>query len=173
MRKVHNHGSGGGKTNANGLHFEEVVCIRQHLIRQGYTITNNDVFLDGKPVAKVYAKYEIYTKFLDTINPEFKNVLSKKLLPDGAVLVGDTMYIIEVKYQNGNGSVDEKIQTCHFKKRQYEKLFGQVNLKVEYYYRFNEWFNQPKYKDHLDYINEVDCKYYFDDIPLNDLGLYP
>ena len=170
-RKVHNHGSGGAGTNASGLHYEEQVCIKRHLIEQGYTIHGNNVLLDGQPVAQVYTKHEIYTKLLNPLNPDYQKVLSKKLLPDGAVLCDGTMYIIEVKYQQGNGSVDEKIQTCDFKKRQYKKLFDQIGINVEYYYRLNDWFKDMRYKDHLEYIESVGCKYYFDHIPLNHLGL--
>jgi hypothetical protein len=44
------------------------------------------------------------------------------------------MYIIEIKYQETAGSVDEKLQTCDFKKKQYERLLRPLKLIVEYCY---------------------------------------
>ena len=38
------------------------------------------------------------------------------------VIVRETLFIIEVKYQQVEGSVDEKLQTCDFKRKQYLKL---------------------------------------------------
>mgnify|MGYP006922964372 FL=1 len=79
--------------------------------------------------------------------------------------------IIEVKNQNVAGSVDEKLQTCDFKRKQYKKLLSQLNIEVEYIYILSKWFKNPKYKDVLDYIISVNCQYYFDYIPLQKLGL--
>ena len=95
------------------------------------------------------------------------------MLPDNAlyVIVNNTMFIIEVKHQEVNGSVDEKLQTCDFKKKQYIKLLSELNYEVEYIYILDDWFRQPKYKDVLDYIISVNCKYYFNYIPLQKLGL--
>lgn len=42
----------------------------------------------------------------------------KKLLPDDSiyVILNNTFFIIECKYQQVGGSVDEKLQTCDFKR---------------------------------------------------------
>ena len=69
------------------------------------------------------------------------------------------------------GSVDEKLQTCDFKKKQYQKLFFPLNIEVQYAYILDDWFRNPKYKDVLDYIISVGCQYYFQYIPLQRLGL--
>ena len=52
-------------------------------------------------------------------NVHWKTINSKKYLPDSVFynLSNDTVYIIEKKYQAGTGSVDEKLQTCDFKKK--------------------------------------------------------
>ena len=84
---------------------------------------------------------------------------------------GDTLFIIECKYQQVAGSVDEKLQTCDFKRKQYQKLMAQVNIDVEYIYLLADWFKGPKYKDVLDYIISMRCHYYFEYIPLSKLGL--
>lgn len=100
-------------------------------------------------------------------------VISKKLLPDEAllVIVRETLFIIEVKYQQVPGSVDEKLQTCDFKRKQYLKLVAPLGLRVEYVYILNDWFKKPGYKDVLDYIHSVNCHYKFNELPLAWLGL--
>ena len=79
--------------------------------------------------------------------------------------------MIEKKYQAGAGSVDEKLQTCDFKKTVYKKLIDPIGLNTEYYYLLNDWFDQDVYKDVFEYIENVGCKYFIDFIPLNELGL--
>ena len=103
----------------------------------------------------------------------FKALLSKKLLPDDAiyVIVNNTMFIIELKFQKTAGPVDEKLQTCDFKKKQYRKLLAPLNFAVEYVYILNDWFRKPEYKDVLDYVISVGCQFYFHYLPLQKLGL--
>ena len=104
---------------------------------------------------------------------DWRKHISCQLLPDNCiyVIINNTLFIIEVKTQNVPGSVDEKLQTCDFKKKQYQKLLSQLNIEVEYVYVLDEWFKSPKYKDVLDYIISVRCQYYFNYIPLTKLGL--
>ena len=87
------------------------------------------------------------------------------------MIINNTAFILEVKHQEVAGSVDEKLQTCDFKKKQYIKLFSELNYRVEYCYILDSWFKKECYKDTLDYIISVGCKYYFDYIPLQELGL--
>lgn len=75
------------------------------------------------------------------------------------------------KYQARSGSVDEKLQTCDFKKKQYTKLFKPLNIKVEYYYVLNDWFRKPEYEDVFEYIESVGCKYFIEELPLDEIGL--
>ncbi len=131
-----------------------------------------DIFYNNEIVANSFKKYELY-RFLETQNIDWSNILSKKLLPDDAIYVinNNTIFIIEVKYQETAGSVDEKLQTCGFKLYQYRRLLAQLNYEVEYIYILNEWFNDPKYRDTLDYILMMNCKYYFEYLPLHHIGL--
>ncbi len=165
-------GYGGGNT-ITGLVYEGNVDLATFISGQrGYFVIGNDVFYKGKCVAYVFKKHGFY-KFLEKKGIDWKQHLSKQLLPDNAiyVVVNNTMFIIEVKTQNVAGSVDEKLQTCDFKKKQYRKLLSQLNMEVEYIYILDEWFRKPAYKDVLDYIISVGCQYYFNYIPLYKLGL--
>lgn len=123
-------------------------------------------------VAMCFQKGEFFC-FLDDIGVEWKSILSRKLLLDDAllVIVREVLFIIEVKFQRVEGSVDEKLQTCDFKRKQYAKLVKSLGLKVEYVYVLNDWFKNPRYKDVLDYIDSVNCHYRFNSIPLAWLGL--
>jgi hypothetical protein len=67
-------------------------------------------------------------------------------------------------------SVDEKLQTCDYKKKKYARLVLGIGVNVEYYYLLNDWFDQPQYGDVFDYIESVNCKYFIDFIPLSELG---
>ena len=87
------------------------------------------------------------------------------------MVLNNILFIIECKHQEVAGSVDEKLQTCDFKKKQYQKLMSQANIDVEYIYLLDDWFRDPKYKDVLDYIHSAGCDYYFEYIPLTRLGL--
>lgn len=172
-------GGVGGALTQTGLHFEKEVDFRQliqtipgYSLRASYGRPGLDVLFESQLVARCFRKGEFY-QFLDEQGVKWRRVLSKKLLPDDAllVIVRETLFIIEVKYQKTPGSVDEKLQTCDFKRKQYLKLVGSLGLKVEYVYVLNDWFKQPGYKDVLDYINSVNCHYKFNELPLAWLGL--
>lgn len=169
----------GGANTQTGLNFESKVDFQKLLAKvPGYKLAKIPgkagigVFFQAALVARCFRKYDFY-KFLDESKVDWQKVLSKKLLPDDAmlVIVRQTLFIIEVKYQQVAGSVDEKLQTCDFKRKQYAKLVASLGLKVEYVYVLNDWFKKPEYKDVLDYIHSVNCHYIFNELPLAWLGL--
>ena len=140
--------------------------------QKGYSVKGNVIFYEGKKVAQSFRKNALY-KYLESRGIDYKKHLSKKLLPDEAlyVIINNTLFIIEMKFQKVAGSVDEKLQTCDFKRKQYAKLMAPLNIEVEYIYILSEWFKNPGYKDVLDYIISVGCQYYFKYLPLQKLGL--
>lgn len=167
-----NKGKGGGNT-ITGLNFEKEADILTLLKKQkGYAVKGNLIFYEGKEVAHSYRKNALY-KYLESRKVDYRKYLSKKLLPDEAlyVIVNNTLFIIEMKFQKVAGSVDEKLQTCDFKRKQYAKLMAPLNIEVEYIYILSDWFKNPVYKDVLDYIISVGCQYYFKYLPLQKLGL--
>ena len=169
----------GGANTLTGLRFEREVDFQQLIgTVHGYEVkrvslkAGMGVFFEGKLIARCFRKHDFY-QFLSESNVDWKNLITKKLLPDDAllVIVRETLFIIEVKYQQVAGSVDEKLQTCDFKRKQYLKLVSSLGLKVEYVYVLNDWFKKPEYKDVLDYIHSVNCHYRFNEIPMSWLGL--
>jgi len=164
----------GGSNTKTGLTFEGDTDLSTFLARQkGYSVKGHDVYFQDEVVAQLFKKHSFYKVFLAKHDVDWTKVISKKLLPDDSVfvLINNTVFIIECKFQQVSGSVDEKLQTCDFKKKQYKKLLSRANLEVEYVYLLNGWFRNPVYKDVLDYIISVGCQFYFEHIPLNKLGL--
>ena len=170
-------GTGGARTQT-GLNFENKVDLLT-LIKNvpGYVVRQSrnagqEIVYRGRLVARCFRKHDFY-RFLEEEQIDWESKISKKLLPDDAllVIVRETLFIVEVKYQQVAGSVDEKLQTCDFKRKQYLRLVSSLELKVEYVYVLSDWFKDPKYKDVLDYINSVNCHYKFNELPLAWMGL--
>lgn len=117
------------------------------LIRPG---TKNGVPVDKAERAKMF---------------EGKFLLTKALEPDEAYLDYETstLTIFEKKFQNCEGSVDEKIQTSGFKMRQYERVAKDLGIENVYYvYILGDFFKNPYYQDALDYIRSIpNCDYFF------------
>lgn len=167
-------GKGGANTNIFGLRFEQKTDVKTLFGRlKGYEVRGNDLYFHRIKVAEIYKKGEFYTKFLSHYNINWKDILGKKLLPDEAIFVlqNNTLFIVEKKFQHRPGSVDEKLQTCQFKLRQYKKLLVRSNKRVEYGYVLNNWFKRATYRDVLGYIIDVNCFYYFNVLPFEFLGL--
>lgn len=169
---INTHG-GGAKTNEVGLKFEQDTSLVSALRSAGYTIENGMVFSQAKKVAQIASKNDLYKKLLEPQGINYKEIISKKLLPDDALYVFDTntVYIIEKKFQHKAGSVDEKLQTCAFKKKQYQRLFQSLGIAVKYLYICNDWFKRDEYRDVREYIEEVGCHIFFNAIPIDFLEL--
>ena len=128
-------GFGGGNT-ITGLKFErgrDILSILENT--EGYSVKSNTIYYSGKEVAQSYRKYDLY-RYLESQGVDYKKIISKRLLPDEAlyVVINNTLFVIEMKYQEVTGSVDEKLQTCDFKKKQYKKLMAPLNIDVEFIY---------------------------------------
>ena len=130
------------RNTTTGLIFEEQVKARA----------------DGIEVSK----HELY-RLLDKKGIKWQNLLSRKLLPDECYWDEDTktLSVFEKKYQQSEGSADEKPQTCAFKIWEFSKIGKALGAeKVSYTYILSSWFAHPKYKDMLDYIRTVPgCDY--------------
>ena len=170
---------GGAQTNKNGLLFEQETKLDDALIKAGYFIKKsdkipgiNEIWLKTIFLGYSTPKRKIY-KYLESKGVDYKKLNSKAWEPDEAFINerNKTVYIIEKKFQNCSGSVDEKLPSCDFKKKEYEKLFHEINYSVEFIYVFNDWFHQDVYVDTLEYIDKVHCKISFNEIPLDILGL--
>lgn len=112
-------GGTGGANTLTGLVYEGKVDLVTFLNQQrGYRVVDNTVYYQDKEVAQIFKKYELYSIFLEPRGVDWRNCISYQLLPDNGiyVIINNTVFIIEVKTQHSKGSVDEKLQTCDFKK---------------------------------------------------------
>ncbi|MBQ9609577.1 MAG: hypothetical protein IJV15_09065 [Lachnospiraceae bacterium] len=171
-RKPNTHG-GGAQTNRNGLHFEQTTALNDALINAGYSVVNYCVYQGSHQIGMSVPQKRIYSMFLNPRGIYYEKYNSKEWRPDEAFINFDNnkAYIIEKKFQNCAGSVDEKLPGCHFKKLEYQKLFKPLDFDVEFIYIFNDWFLDKRYFDTLEYIKNMGCHYFYNEIPLDFLGL--
>ncbi|HEF3574626.1 TPA: hypothetical protein R9128_001064 [Campylobacter upsaliensis] len=163
----------GGANTRTGLVFEGKVDLATFLSQQnGYVVgSDGKVFYCDELVAQIFKKHKFYS-FLQERGLNWRDIISKKLLPDDSIyiIINNTFFIIECKFQQVAGSIDELL-VCDFNKKQYQKLLSNLNMEVEYVYLLSNWFRKPEYRDVLDYIISVNCRYYFEYIPLQIFGL--
>lgn len=165
-------GGVGGSLTKTGIKFEQETDLESALIKAGLSVEGHAVYYDNENVGLICSQYRLYSQFLRPRDIDWKQLVSKRLLPDEAYFSSknNSLVIIEKKYQQVAGSVDEKLQTIGFKIRQYKKLTQPLNLELKFIYVLNDWFKDPRYKDSLEYIKECGGLYFFNEIPLEELG---
>ena len=149
-------GAGGANTNKNGLKYEEVTDLKDRFqICKKINKTNiYEVVFKGHSDVYINANKNELHKYMEKEGE--KNLLlcpaSGCKQPDEAYihLNRKVLFIIEKKFQQGSGSVDEKIQTGVFKLLHYTELFP--NFKIYYIYCLSDWFKQNEYVSILNYL---------------------
>jgi hypothetical protein len=150
-------GAGGGNTNKNGLAYEELTDLTDKLTKN-ITIKKgiNEVEFEGYERKWIKASKDNLKKYMKE-----KGELNDEPLPAPGCKEPDEAYvdpeqkivfIIEKKFQQGPGSVDEKIQTGPFKLEHYKELFP--NYKVYYMYCLSDWFKRDEYNSSVLYNNK-------------------
>ena len=157
--------TGGKKTNSNGLRFEAFTDLStEYSIVQKNTYGSYIVFDDMSQTACPLNEYEWVTthktklfQFMnehDHVDKSISRAHGCKL-PDECFINRHTktVFIIEKKFQNNNGSVCEKIQTPDFKLWQYRRTFPDFH--VVYIYVLSDWFkdNCIPELEYLEYKN--------------------
>jgi hypothetical protein len=152
-------GAGGANTNKNGLSYEVMTNLESL-----YSECNKNkkdktsiIKFNGYENELVNANKSTLHKYMQNIgekNSSLKSAAGCKE-PDEAYidLKRKIIFIIEKKFQQTPGSVDEKIQTAAFKKYHYTNLFP--NFKIHYIYCLSDWFKHDEYKSILDYLLEI------------------
>jgi|AntAceMinimDraft_13_1070369.scaffolds.fasta_scaffold16431_1 hypothetical protein len=165
-------GKGGANTNKTGLLFERETSLETALVDAGFQVVADEILQDSKKLGLLMEKAKLY-RFLDAKDVDWRKIVSTRLLPDEAVFSysSNSLTIVEKKWQEVSGSVDEKLQTSGFKLRQYRNLFAPLGANVKYIYLLNDWFTQPRYSDVLEYIRESGADYHFKSLPLALLDL--
>lgn len=110
------------------------------------------------------------------VKKRLMSVLSKNLKPDLAFFDFDkeTLFIVEMKTQSSEGSVDEKLETVHFKRRQYKTLALQIGYaNVEFSWALDSKFGEKKYDDVRKYLCEMGSHFEVGAVSLDLIGFSP
>ena len=136
-------------------------------------------------VGLFFEKYEFwqyiymnYPQIMLTKGRVNNELWSSTLVPDQVLLTKIcniiNINIIEDKYQQGAGSVDEKLQTCVYKLWEYQRLFTQIdnNINVNLCYLLNNFFNDKKYRDTKVFMRNNGVSYFIIGQDDNELKRY-
>lgn len=147
-------GAGGSNTNVNGLSYEDKTNLNTLLSEVSYTKKKQfkTIKFNGYPNELIDVSKSNLYKYMNSIGE--KSSLQPAAgckNPDEAYIDNNKkiVFIIEKKFQQTSGSVDEKIQTGPFKKLHYSQQFP--NYKIYYIYCLSDWFKRTEYNSVLDY----------------------
>jgi hypothetical protein len=179
MNIIHNSAGGGANTNEHGLNNEtHVIQGVLHSVLSSFSLIeeNGNIYAnkDGSRlcIGSTYRKKSFYN-FINAHFPQkismnpgnhhlcvSRDIWPHNFEPDFVLVLGGNVNIFEIKYQAGSGSVDEKIQTGPYKKREYEILLSPT-FGVNYIFLLNDWFNQNGYRNVIQYNIENGCQCFF------------
>lgn len=149
-------GAGGANTNKNGLSYEEYTDLKSKYKSCNFIKKDSIYIVEFEGYERPFIKankstLHKYMKKIGQINQDLTPAAGCKE-PDEAYIDNEkkSVFIIEKKFQQTSGSVDEKIQTGHFKKIHYEELFP--NFKIYYIYCLSDWFKKEEYKSTINYL---------------------
>ena len=152
--KTKGKGAGGANTNKNGLPYENLTDLSDILIKIGNNNKFDIIKFPNSDTEFISCQKKLH-KYIESINQKNKDILPaagcKK--PDESYIktCDKKIFIIEKKFQQCSGSVDEKIQTGPFKKQHYQTLFP--NYHVEYIYCLSDWFKKG-YEAEINYLQK-------------------
>ena len=166
----------------NGAEFEKENDFVEYFRNHGFDVVADknygfEGFRKGEKLSclTILRKCEIYDWLSEYYDfDSWQNITSKRNEPDTVVVVGNTFYVIEMKYQKEGGySQEALLPYCDFKKKQYQKLLVGTGLKVKFCFLLSESFEKRKdaLRDTFDYIEDVGCQYFIGHIPLDYFGL--
>lgn len=167
-------GSGSTLANHNGLIYEKKTSLKTILSLNGYTLNPEGKFyLEGleKPLQHIQGT-QFYKFIRETLQADLNKVsLSHTFRPDIAIYNPNSnkIIVIEQKYQERDGSVDEKIQNSPYKKHHYQRALSTTDTEFELAYILNDWFKQKKYKDVIQYMLDSGIKVGFNTFDLDIL----
>ena len=170
--------SQGSKAVRNGAEFEKISGLNFNKLHPKYRVRmmyekdkgyyifqGKDIICESHPKKQFKAYFHTNTISYQMDMPNME--------PDNCIInwKTKTIYIIEIKFQHKEGSVDEKPQAYIFRQRYFNDLLKSMGMKVKLIYVFNDWFRQNKYnylRRNMD-IDGVD--YYYNELPPSAIGL--
>ena len=98
MRRQPNTVGGGSRTNENGLSFEGRTDLLESFDNHpDFEVKEHKVYQNNSLVGEYYEKHKFYKKFLEVNGVDWKNIVSKKYLPDSVFvnIRNKIIYVIE------------------------------------------------------------------------------
>lgn len=146
-------GAGGYMTNKNGLLYETLSDLSEHLTILKLQKFSQEIFFNIYP-ERIFVRTK-QSNFLKYMNKFIDKTIEKGhgcKNPDECYidLNLNNIFIIEKKFQQVSGSVCEKIQSPDFKIWQYSRMFPKFN--IIYIYCLSEWFKQ-NCKAEIEYLD--------------------
>ena len=133
-------GAGGSNTNKNGIPYEELTDLDDRITILNTSNFSSTIVFDNNKNPFIKTKqsnlFKCMKDYIDTTIVKAHGCKN----PDECYIDQEqkNMFIIEKKFQQGSGSVCEKIQTPDFKLWQYKRTFPNYN--IIYIYCLSEWF---------------------------------
>jgi len=170
-------GAGGANTTINGLSFENKTSIENKLLENNYI----KVIMDTKKKYGYYFEYKNNNnKIIYMTQAGFKLYFKKTFnievykQPDEAFLIFSNneyhLKILEKKNQNTDGSIEDKLKTGQFNRREYEKMLNKyVLFNISYAFCISHFLqekfesNKIKYKNMKEIMNEDGIKLFYGD----------
>lgn len=162
-------GAGGSNTNLNGLSYEDktdLSCLYTECIQEKKEKARTIKFpsFDGHLINANKSALHKYMTKIGEKNTDLQPAAGCKEPDEAYIDINKkALYIIEKKFQQTPGSVDEKLQTGPFKKHHYGKLFP--NYHVYYIYCLADWFKREEYLSVLEYLEESDIPIFWGNDP--------
>lgn len=179
-------GTGGANTNKTGLKFEKdtdfselVDLLPQYDVQEivfpdKKSTKGFEVYRGNDLVGKIMPQYRFYD-FLAEIGIE--NTNSKQWKPDEVFInfENHTVYIVEKKWQETEGSVDEKLLGFGNKRRLYQRLLDKADIPFSVQFIFvgnSSFFGKEKYRDSFEMLRGDGVKIMLDEYDMSFFGLY-
>ena len=139
---------------------------------RGFLCAQNDFynFMSQLLLGDVYSKDDQVSA-----KRRLQSILSKNMLPDMAFFDyrNRSITIVEMKTQTSGGSVDEKLETVHFKRKQYQKLAAAIDFgEVNFNWALDAKFDEPTYDDVKRYLTEMNSYFEVGTVSLELLSLH-
>jgi hypothetical protein len=153
-------GAGGSNTTKNGNTFELLTSIEYKLITEQFIkkfINKKNKY--GYYFEKTYKLIKIVYFKQNGLKLYFKHHFNIDIYknPDEAFLIYDCdryfLKILEKKHQNMNGSIEDKLKTGAFNRREYELMINDNKFIVEYAFCVNSFLQKKLNSKVAKYIN--------------------
>lgn len=181
-------GQGGANTNKTGLKFERDTDFSE-LVDSLPNYRVEEIEFEDKKVTKAFKVYrkgsdEVIGKimpqyrFYDFLNEiGLENFNSKQWKPDEAFINYEnrTVYIVEKKWQETEGSVDEKLLGFGNKRRLYQRLLDKAEEPYAVQFVFvgnSDFWGRTKYRDTFDMLRGDGIKVMLDEYDMVYFGLF-